>query len=81
MTLSIKLFAVARQRAGADAVAVELPAGATVRDLRHALVEQHPPLADVLRHARLAVDNEYAADDQPLRPNAEIAVIPPVSGG
>jgi MoaE-MoaD fusion protein len=81
MHLSIKLFAVARQRAGADEIAVELPEGATVRDLRHALVEQHPPLADVLRHARLAVDNEYAGDAAVIPAGAEVAIIPPVSGG
>jgi molybdopterin converting factor subunit 1 len=81
MNVSVKLFAVARQRAGADTVAVELPTAATVRDVRHALVEQYPALADVVAHARLAVNNDYATDVTPLPAAAEIAVIPPVSGG
>jgi molybdopterin converting factor subunit 1 len=81
MRVRVKLFAVARQRAGADAIAVELPDGATVRELRHALVEQHPPLADVLRHARLAVNNDYADDAAVIPAGAEVAIIPPVSGG
>jgi molybdopterin converting factor subunit 1 len=81
MNVSVKLFAVARERAGADAVAVELPNGATVRELRHALVERHPALSDVIAHARLAVNNEYASDATPLSASAEVALIPPVSGG
>jgi molybdopterin converting factor subunit 1 len=77
----IKLFAVARERAGKVAVEVELPDGATVRQLRAAIVEQHPPLATVMLHARLAVDSEYAADAMTVPADAEIALIPPVSGG
>jgi molybdopterin converting factor subunit 1 len=81
MKLQVKLFAVARQRVGCDCVEVELPAGATLRQLRGALVEQHPPLRDLLPHVRFAVNSEYAADEMTLPSAAEIAIIPPVSGG
>jgi molybdopterin converting factor subunit 1 len=81
MMLRVKLFAVARQRVGRDEIEVELPSAATVGRLRSALVEQFPPLADVLRHSRVAVANEYASDQSPLSPTSEIALIPPVSGG
>jgi molybdopterin synthase catalytic subunit len=81
MKVRVKLFAVARQRMGQEAIDVELPDSATVRQLRGALVEQFPPLADVLAHARIAVANEYAADAATIPASAEIALIPPVSGG
>ena len=81
MKLSVKLFAVAKERAGRSAIEIELPDGATVRQLRGAIVEQFPPLADVMRHARLAVDNDYAGDAAVIGSAAEIALIPPVSGG
>lgn len=81
MNVRVKLFAVAKQRVGQSEIEVELPADATVRQLRGAIVEQYPPLADVLAHARLAVNSEYAADAAVISPTAEIAVIPPVSGG
>jgi molybdopterin converting factor subunit 1 len=81
MRIQVKLFAVARQRAGRDCVEVELPAAATARQLRGALVEQHHSLADVVAHSRLAIDNQYAADETVIRPAAEVALIPPVSGG
>jgi len=81
MNVRVKLFAVARQRVGCDAIDVELPAAATAAQLRGALVEQFPPLADVVPHARLAVNNEYALDAASIPAGAEVAVIPPVSGG
>jgi molybdopterin synthase catalytic subunit len=81
MNLPIKLYAVARQRSGASTVAVELPERATIADLRRALAEQHPALADVLAQSRFAINSDYAADGAMISPNAEIALIPPVSGG
>ena len=81
MRLRVKLFAVARQRIGHDQLEMELPDAATVRNLRGALAEQFPPLADVLAHARIAVNSEYASDDCRLNSESEIALIPPVSGG
>jgi len=81
MKLCVKLFAVARQRVGRDTVEVQLPTEATVGNLRAAIIEQFPSLAEVLAHARLAVDSEYASDTSSLPLDAEVAVIPPVSGG
>ena len=79
--LQIKLFAVAKQRLGRGTIELELPETATVRQLRGAIVEQFPALADVVQHARIAVDNDYAADAALIGLNSEIAIIPPVSGG
>jgi molybdopterin converting factor subunit 1 len=81
MNVRVMLFAVARERAGAGEISVELPAAATVRQLRGAIAEQFPRLADVLTHARIAVANEYANDNSTIPAAAEIALIPPVSGG
>ena len=81
MRIRVKLFAVAKQRAGREVVELELPEPATVADLRSALVEQHPSLAGIVPHARFAIDSEYAADQRVIPLAAEIAIIPPVSGG
>jgi molybdopterin converting factor subunit 1 len=81
MRVRVKLFAVARQRAGRESVEVEIPAGATVRQLRGAMLEQVPALAEVIPHVRLAVNSQYAADGMMIPAGAEVAVIPPVSGG
>lgn len=81
MKVRVKLFAVARQRAGVETIEVELPAAPTVAHLRSAIVEQFPPLADVVRHVRFAINSDYVSDSTSLSPTAEIALIPPVSGG
>ena len=81
MNLSVKLFAVAKQAAGRDVVELQLAAGATVADVRRALVAAVPALAPAAKHLMFAVGAEYAADDRALRPTDEIACIPPVSGG
>lgn len=82
MMVRVKLFAVARQRAGRDEVQVDLLAGpATVGDLRAALRERFPALAAVLPHVQVAVNNDYASERTVIPPEAEVALIPPVSGG
>jgi molybdopterin converting factor subunit 1 len=77
----VLLFAVARQRVGCDSVEIELPAQATVAELRQALSAGFPPLADIVPHARFAINNEYAAESAAVPAASEIALIPPVSGG
>ncbi len=81
MTMSVRLFARARDLAGASAVSVDLPEGATVGEMRAALAGQMPALAALLPRCAVAVGGEYAADDRGLRAGEEVAVLPPVSGG
>jgi molybdopterin converting factor subunit 1 len=81
MKIRVKLFAAAKQRAGQSTVEVDLPDAPTIASLRSALIEQEPGIADLMRHSRIAVNNEYAADTSPLGEGAEVALIPPVSGG
>jgi molybdopterin synthase sulfur carrier subunit len=79
--VQVQLFAGARELAGATRVTLDLPEGATVGQLRAALLAHHPALARYGRALWIAVNNAYAADDAPLPSAAEIACFPPVSGG
>ena len=81
MRMQVKLFAAARQRAGKAVVEVELPTAATVAQLRSALVQQCPALAEIAAHVVFAVNAEYADESATIPADAEIACIPPVSGG
>lgn len=80
MTVRVLLFASYADAIGTSELALELPSGARV--------------ADVLAHVRslvagkrvperplVAVNQQYAADDQTVSPADEIAIIPPVAGG
>jgi CTP:molybdopterin cytidylyltransferase MocA/molybdopterin converting factor small subunit len=79
--LTVRLFAVAKERAGRAEITVELSLPATVADLRVALALQHPALAELVPRVMIAVNTDYAGDCTLILPGANVALIPPVSGG
>jgi molybdenum cofactor cytidylyltransferase len=80
-SLSVRLFAVARERAGRAQIEIDLVLPATVADLRLVLALQYPELAPLAPSVSIAVDSEYATDATLILPGAQVALIPPVSGG
>ncbi|HXG09899.1 MAG TPA: MoaD/ThiS family protein [Gemmataceae bacterium] len=81
MIVRVKLFARARELAGAEVVEVNVPQGSTVGDLRRQLASAYPALAGLLERSALAVNDEFADDALTLPLDAEVALLPPVSGG
>lgn len=81
MTITVKLFAALRDLAGSDAVAVELPDGATVGDLRREIGTLLPLARTLLMRSAVAVNHDSAENERALSPTDECAIIPPVSGG
>jgi len=81
MRVRVKLFARARDLAGASEVTLELPAGATVADLRRSLASSHPQLAGLLARSVIAIADDFASDTTPISEEDEVALLPPVSGG
>jgi molybdopterin converting factor subunit 1 len=79
--VSVRLFAFARELAGCETLELQLPEAATVRDVRRALVDACPALERLAGRLLIAIDAEYAGDDQTVPAGAELACIPPVSGG
>lgn len=77
----VLLFAQIRESAGDDTIIVELPEGATIADLRQVLAHRLPDSASLIPQSMIAVNEAYVADNVVLPPLAEIACIPPVSGG
>jgi molybdopterin synthase catalytic subunit len=74
--VTVKLFAVLRERAGAREVTLQLPEGARVQDALDSLAEVAAGVPVVM-----AVNREYADADAVLSANDELALVPPVSGG
>jgi molybdopterin converting factor subunit 1 len=81
MTVQVRLFARAKDLAGVDVVTVALREPATVADLRHRLLAEHPRLEPLLARSVFAVNDEFADDTLRLSADAELALLPPVSGG
>ena len=76
MEVTVRLFAMLRERAGARELTLDLPDGASVRDALDELGDLAAGLPLVM-----AVNREYAPEDQVLDAGDELALIPPVSGG
>ncbi len=79
--VTVKLFALARELARRNTVAVRVPDRATAGDVRRGLAESCPALAGLVGQMLIAVDSEYADDSTPVTGQSEVACIPPVSGG
>jgi len=77
----VRLFARYREAAGREHLDVELPEGATVESAWAAVVGSHPELSPFRPFTLFAVGHEYVPPEHPLRPDDELCLFPPVSGG
>jgi len=81
ITVTVKLFAVLREKAGASEERIELPAGATVGAAAAEIGRRFPSLNGLISKTSFAVNREYAKTDRILADGDELALIPAVSGG
>lgn len=80
MAIDVLYFGGAREAAGTARESLRA-APATVGELRRALEEAHPGLARILPRCRVALDEEFVEDAAAVPDGAEVAIVPPVSGG
>mmetsp|Transcript_119844 Transcript_119844/g.208000 ORF Transcript_119844/g.208000 Transcript_119844/m.208000 type:complete len:85 (-) Transcript_119844:80-334(-) len=82
-SLRLLLFGPAREAADAGHVEVEFEAGGTVSELRKAVEAQCSVLADILTLSKFSVEQELIQDEASckIKEGAEVALIPPISGG
>ena len=82
MRITVKLFAILRERAGGvPELALDVQSGSTVADAARALGDKFPDLTPFLPRIAFAVNQTYVKPDAPLTDGDELALIPPVSGG
>lgn len=75
-------FATALDAVGSAETEHDLPDGSTVADLVERLTAEHPALESLWPRLAVAVDGEVAGDRTvTLHDGAEVALLPPVSGG
>ena len=77
----MQCFAGLRELIGVREFTVHLPDGATALDLKRHVEDEHPRLRNRMGAVRVAASLDFLKDDEPLPPGAELALIPPVSGG
>ncbi len=81
MEITIKLFALMREKAGTDTVLLSVPEGSTVMHALTQLVERYPILETYVERARCSRHMDFVDPTTPITEGDELALIPPVSGG
>src|ERR1700745_1424845 len=81
MRVHVLFFGVLRDLTGKPEDEIELPEGAAVRDILERYGAQVPRLKDSLSSIALAVNQQYTGPETILKPDDEVALLPPVSGG
>jgi MoaE-MoaD fusion protein len=81
MRVNVLFFAQVRELAGRAGAELSLPEGSRLEDALAALAREHPALAPLWPHLAVAVGGRLARPDTPLTDGAELALLPPVSGG
>ena len=81
MQVRVLFFGMLKDLVGKATDAIDLPDGASVRDVLARYEKQIPRLKESLPSLALAVNQQYASPDTRLNPNDEVALLPPVSGG
>lgn len=81
MKVEVRLFASLADRAGVKQATVEVDAGCDVGRLWDILRARHPGLDGIGYRPMVACDHAYAGWSDVLDGVAEVAFLPPVSGG
>jgi len=81
MKITILFFATLKDRAQTRQTQLTLPDGATIATLKAEVSAQFPNVAPALPSCIASRNHEFAADNEALSDNDEVAFFPPVSGG
>jgi len=81
MKIQLLFFAQARERAGHAQATLELPDHSRVADALEQVERTYPGLAELMPHLAVAVNQKLARPDDGIPDGAEVALLPPVSGG
>ena len=81
MNVRVQFYAQLRELIGIDEVELELPKGATVRELLEKIYAQRPALRDHDKSILVGAGLEFVDRNYKLNPQQEIAIMPPVQGG
>ena len=81
MMITVKLFAVLRDKAGVGELRLELGEGAKVGDAVEALLVRHPEVGAFTKRVAFAVNLSRVDAAAVLQDGDELALLPPVSGG
>ena len=77
--MKVLYFAELKEILGTDSENIDLSYDITVKDFITNLFEKHPSIRE--KQFQIAVNEEFVQNDDVVRPDDIVALIPPVSGG
>lgn len=80
MKIQILAFGIAKDIVGGATLDFEIPEGTNVAQLKRQLQKDYPSFTELTSLA-IAINSEYAQDEQQISERDEVVLIPPVSGG
>jgi molybdopterin converting factor small subunit len=78
---SIKIFSILQDVLGTNSLEIRSAETVVVGDLIDKACARHPALEAYRPYFRVAVNLEYVQDSHPVKPDDEIAILMPASGG
>lgn len=81
ITITVRYFAAAKERAGVACETVDVDATLTIAALRPLLAARHPQLAPLLGICRLGCNDAFAEETDLLAAGDDVLVLPPSAGG
>ncbi len=81
MKIHVQFYAQLRDLVGMRELDLDLAEGATVRDLLEEIYAQQPALRSHDKSILIGAGVEFVDRNYELKPNEEIAIMPPVQGG
>jgi molybdopterin converting factor subunit 1 len=79
--IRVLFFATIMERIGVREINLQISEKTDVGELKKILGERYPEIVPNLSSLIVAINREFAFDDELIPENAEIAIFPPVSGG
>ena len=77
----VLFFATIREKTGVRETIIDFSNGARISDIKEILLEKYPNLKASMDTIIVAMNHEFAFDENLVPDKAEIAIFPPVSGG
>ncbi|GIV66080.1 MAG: molybdenum cofactor biosynthesis protein D/E [Bellilinea sp.] len=79
--VKVLFFAHLKELSGVEKEWIGLSQPLRVGDLKHLLGERYPLIHERLANVLVAINQQYASDEDVIQPGDEVAFFPPVSGG
>lgn len=77
----VLFFATLREKVGVREISIEITPGSHIIDIKQAVLEKYPAITQIMDTLIVALNHQFASDEDVVPNDSEIAMFPPVSGG